>query len=70
MDVDERLSLIETRLAALETKDAVTEVMLKAIEGKLDKLDKNITLGVRTVVFSVLAAVISTVLAGGVPIGG
>lgn len=63
---DDRLVKIETRLAALETQDAVSAVKLGGVETRLGKIESTLTWLVRLIIGAILMAFLAFIIGGGI----
>jgi hypothetical protein len=63
---DQRLVGIETRLAKLETQDAVSAVQLENVQTRLGKIESTLTWLVRLIIGAILLAFIAFIVGGGI----
>jgi len=63
---DQRLVGIETRLAKLETQDAVSAVKLENVQTRLGKIESTLTWLVRLIIGAILLAFIAFIVGGGI----
>lgn len=66
MDVNERLSKIESRLVSLETSKAVDEVHRVNVEKRLESIETTLRWLVYLILGSVVTAVLNVVIRGGI----
>lgn len=68
--MDERFSKQDDRITKLEVKSAVDHERHTAIVGRLDRIDGHVSKLVWLILASIVAAVLSFILRGGLQIGG
>ena len=66
MDVNDRLSSIESRLVSLETSKAVDEVHRVNVEKRLESIETTLRWLVYLILGSVVTAVLNVVIRGGI----
>jgi hypothetical protein len=68
---EERLKDIESRVARIETMQAVADALGKTIESRLGKIEDTLTWLVRLIIGAMIMAILAFMISGGfIPAGG